>query len=190
MEQNKLAIARKIQHLINEAEGPRQKKLSKNQKRQFAYSFWNISDEDITDLYNFLAEEQTPRARKIARRFELFMDNQSITKMRRFDSMFFEQDIDYIKQVTQKLKNNGNWLSLYNIDHEFSQDNPYAAPIIYSYLINDGETFTIDQNRADHILGMLTEANIPTAKCIVKDSFPYYARGEMDKYVKKITSTK
>ena len=50
-------------------------------------------------------------------------------------------------------------------------------------MLENDQILTIDRDKANKILGILMEANIPTAKCIVTASFPYYAHDNMDTYI-------
>ena len=161
-------------------------KLRKNNKIDFAYQYWNTTDKDIIDLYNYLAKSKPENAAYLARTISDFVDNQGITQIRRFYSWFFNQKPDDIIKSTTPIKTNGNWLSLYNIEKEFSSKSTHSNPIIYSYLTDNNNVVTIDKDKANSILGILVENDIPTAKIIVTSSFPYYAKDDMNTYIKSL----
>lgn len=161
-------------------------KLRKKDKIAFAYQYWNITDQDIVDLYNYLAQNQPRNSVNFARTLGDFMDNQGITPYRKFYSSFFEENINTIMKATTPIKTNGNWLSLYNLEAEFNAKSTHSNPIIYSYLTPNDNIIKIDKGRAKQILGILMENNIPTAKCIVTGSFPYYVKDEMSSYIKRL----
>ena len=85
---------------------------------------------------------------------------------------------------------NENWLSLYDTEKEFTPRSTHSNPIRYSYLIGDNQKVNIDKETAHKILGILLENNVPTAKIIVTSSFPYYAKEDMDTYIKSFQKTK
>ena len=182
--------AQTVCELIKETNGLKSKKFNKDKKIEFAYKYWNLSFEDITELYDHLAEIYSTESAKLARTIGAFIDNQGITNIRRFNVSFFDQKLETIQNTTAKIRANGNWLSLYDIEREFAKQSTHQNPIRYSCLTQDGNIFRIDRDRANEILGILIDENIPTAKCIVTSSFPYYARNDMDTYIKSFQKRK
>lgn len=187
MEQNTQEMIQNVCQLIK-ASGSR--KFKKDDKLKFAYAYWHLSDTDIVDLYEFLAQHKSPKNARLANTIGLFIDDQNISSYRKFYSGIYDQSLGTISKVTQSIKNNGNWLSLYDTEREFTAETPHKSPVTYSYLIKDNHVLTIDRNRANKILGILMEADIPTAKCIVTASFPYYAHNDMDTYIESFQKTK
>ena len=160
--------------------------FNKQSKIKFAYDYWNLNDDDITELYIRLAEEKNEQNYDLAKIIGIFMDLQKITNIKKFTASFYEKDIETIQNSLAKVRENGNWLSKYNVEKEFSATAKNINPIFYSYIRKDQSIFKIDRNAADSILGILIEENIPTAKCIVQASFPYYANDNMDTFVKQL----
>lgn len=187
MEQNTQEIIQNVCKLIKTS-GTR--KFKKAGKLKFAYAYWNLTDMDIVDLYNFLVQHKNSENAKLANTLGLFIDDQYISEYRKFYSGIYNQSPETICKVINSIKTNGNWLSLYDPEREFSPKSTLASPVIYSYLIKDNNVLTIDKERANKILGILTDANIPTAKCIVTASFPYYAHNDMDTYITSFQKTK
>ena len=165
-------------------------KFRKNEKINFAYKYWNLTDKDMIDLYQYLAENKSKENEKLARTLGLFIDDQYITNYRKFYNGLYHESSSKIDQITSSIKTNGNWLSLYNEDVEFTPKSSHTSPIIYSYMLKNGQTLTIDKAKASKILGILTEANIPAAKCIVTASFPYFANDNMDTYIESFQKIK
>ena len=165
------------------------RKFSKSQKITFAYAYWNITNSDIIDLYNFLARNKNRQNAKYANTIGTFIDDQHISRYRQFGHGRYEQNPEVISTMINGIKENGNWLSLYDVEREFTSKSAYSSPIIYSYLVN-GDKFTIDKDKANTVLGMLTEANIPTAKCIVTGGFPYFAQDNMETYIQTFEKRK
>lgn len=172
-----------IQKVIELIQNSSKHKFRKNEKINFAYKYWNITDKDIIDLYQYLAENKSKENARLARTLSLFIDDQDITNYRKFYNGLYHEDIAKIKQITSNIKTNGNWLSLYNEEIEFTPKSSHTSPTIYSYMLENDQILTIDRDKANKILGILMEANIPTAKCIVTASFPYYAHDNMDTYI-------
>ena len=161
-------------------------KFRKKEKIDFANKYWQISEEEITDLYYYLAQNPSKKNKQLARIIGDFVDAQSITYYRTFNKAFYHQELNSILDLTKKIKENGNWLSLYNLEREFTPKSTHTSPITYSYILQGDEVLTIDKNRANEILGILMDANIPTAKIIVTSSFPYYAKDDMNTYIKSL----
>ena len=187
MEQN---TQETIQEVIKLIKTSSKRRFRKKEKLSFAYSYWNLSNQDITDLYIFLAHNKSRENAKLASIIGTFIDDQYITEYRKFYKGLFEQDEQTISKVISNIKTNGNWLSLYDTEREFTPKSTHTSPITYSYLIKNNNVLTIDKNRANKILGILMDANIPTAKCIVTASFPYYAHNDMDTYITSFQKTK
>lgn len=183
MEKEKLTEIQNVCDLIQQTN---KSKFRKQDKINFAYQYWNISEEDITDLYTYLAKNSSEQNKKLARIIGDFIDAQSITYYRKFNNSFYGQNFNQILKATEKIKKNGNWLSLYNLEREFTPQSSHSSPIIYSYLTSNQNILTIDKEKANNILGILIENNIPTAKCIVTASFPYYAKDDMNTYIKSL----
>lgn len=186
MEQNLDKTIIEVCELIDKSS---KRKFKKSQKIGFAYAYWNITNSDIIDLYNFLARNKNRKNAKYANTIGTFIDDQHISHYRQFGHGIYEQDPKVIADMINSIKENGNWLSQYDIEREFTPKSAYSSPIIYSYLVN-GNKFTIDKDRANTVLGMLTEANIPTAKCIVTGGFPYFAQDNMETYIKTFEKRK
>lgn len=184
MEDNKIQRIEEVCDLINKSVIPKGKKLNKQQKIDFAYNYWTKNPEDLTELYDYLARNYTKQNEKLASVLGNFMNQQQITAVRRFSTSFYNGDLDRILNATAQIRENGNWLSLYDINREFDSTDKHKYPTIYSYLTNSGERFIIDKKAANNVLGMLMESNIPVAKCIVLAGFPYYAKDDMKTYVK------
>lgn len=179
-----------IQNVCDLIEKTNNHKLRKPDKINFAYNYWNISEEDIIDLYNYLAKHKSNQNKKTARLISDFIDNQNITQFRKFYSGFYDQSSDKILKATAKIKENGNWLSLYNLENEFTPKSTHNSPIIYSYITPNQNILTIDKEKANKILGILIENNIPTAKIIVTSSFPYFAKDDLDSYIESFQKRK
>lgn len=179
-----------IQNVCDLIKQTNKSKFRKQDKINFAYQYWNISEEDITDLYNYLAENKSEQNKNLAKIIGSFMDSQDITSFKKFNSTFYNQSLDRILKVNARIKENGNWLSLYDLEKEFTQHQFHSSPIIYSYLTPSQNTVTIDKDKANNILGILMENDIPTAKIIVTSSFPYYAKDDMDTYIKSFQKRK
>ena len=187
---NEIQRAHSVCELIKETNGLKNQRFNRDKKIEFAYKYWNLSSEDITELYDHLAEIYSTESAKLARTIGAFIDNQGITNIRRFNVSFFDQKLETIQNTTAKIRANGNWLSLYDIEKEFTPQSKHQNPIRYSCLTQDGNIFRIDQDRASDILGILVDENIPTAKCIVTGSFREYANGNIDEYVKTLKKIK
>ena len=187
---NEIQRAHSVCNLIEETNGLKNQRFNRDKKIEFAYKYWLLNSEDITKLYDSLAEIYSAESAKLARTIGDFIDHQGITNIRRFDTKFFDQELKTIQNVTAKIRTNGNWLSLYNIEREFTKQAENQNPIRYSCLTQDGNIFRIDQDRASDILGILVDENIPTAKCIVTGSFREYANGNIDKYIKTLKKIK
>lgn len=187
---NEIQRAHSVCNLIKETNGLKNQKFNKNKKIEFAYKYWLLNPEDITKLYDSLAEIYSTESSKLARTIGDFIDHQGITNIRRFDAKLFDQELKTIQNVTAKIRTNGNWLSLYDIEREFTKQAENQSPIRYSCLTQDGNLFRIDRDRASDILGILVDENIPTAKCIVTGSFREYANGNIDEYVKTLKKIK
>lgn len=187
---NEIERAHVVCALIQEEKGIKSKKFDKNKKIDFAYKYWTLNPEDITELYDSLAQNNTNEAAKLARIIGDFIDYQGITPLRRFGYSFFDQQLEDIQAATSKIRTNGNWLSQYDIEREFTKQAENQNPIRYSYLTKDGNILKIDKDKASEILGILIEENIPTAKCIVTGSFIPYANGNIDEYVKTLKKIK
>ena len=163
--------------------------LKKDARINFAYKYWNITDKDLTELYEILIKSHFERKPKSITILGDFMDEQKITNYRTFGADMKYRTLENTLKTTEKVKNNGNWLSLYDIEREFNPTSTHSNPILYSYLV-DGDKFTIDKDRANDILGILMENDVPTAKCIVTGSFREYANGNIDEYVKTLKKIK
>ena len=161
------------------------RKLKKDARIKFAYKYWNITDKDLTELYEILIKSHFERKPKSITILGEFMDDQRITNYRTFGADMRYRSLENVLKITEKIRNNGNWLSLYDTEREFNPTSTHSNPIIYSYLV-DGDKFTIDKDRANQVLGILMENDVPTAKCIVTGSFPYYAQNDMDAFIKKL----
>lgn len=183
---NEIQRAQTVCDLIKESKGLKGPKFNKERKLTFAYNYWLLNPEDITELYDELAKNYSVESARLARIIGEFIDYQKITNIRRFSSNFFDQDIETIQNVTTKIRTNGNWLSLYDIEREFVPQVQSQNPVRYSFLTQDGNIFRIDQDKAKDILGILIDENIPTAKCIVTGSFIDYANGNIDEYIKTL----
>ncbi len=186
MENNELIEIQNIYNLIKQ----KKNKLKKQAQLDFAYDYWHMTDKDIIDLYTYLAKNKSKENKKIARALGDFIDDQNITHYRTFGTSFYEKDEEIIENVTKRIKTNGNWLSLYDTEKEFTPRSTHSNPIRYSYLIGDNQKVSIDKETAHKILGILLENNVPTAKIIVTSSFPYYAKEDMDTYIKSFQKTK
>lgn len=186
METNELKAIKKVCDLIKKTSP---NKFHKQDKINFAYNYWNITDEDITDLYSYLAQNKSKENEKLARLIGDFVDSQKITHYRKFSHDFYNYDLQDILKAGINTKENGNWLSKYDLNREFTQRSTHSSPIIYSYLIQDNK-ITIDREKAGTILGILTENNIPTAKIIVTSSFPYYAHDDINTYIESFQKIK
>ena len=190
MSENEIITAEQVCELIKQTKGINSKPFDKDKKINFAYHYWNINSEDITDLYNSLAHINTSQTADMAKTIGEFLDHLNITYIHKLGVNFFNKDIDYIKGVTEKIKNNGNWLSQYNVEREFTKQSQSQFPILYKYIKQDGSIFTIDKNAATNILAIFTSQNVPTAKCIITSSFPYYANDNIDSYIKTLKKLK
>lgn len=187
MEQDTQKTIQDVYHLIKNSSTRR---FTKDEKINFAYTYWNLTDMDIVDLYDFLVQHKNYKNAKLANRIGTFIDDQNISQYRKFRSGIYEQNPKVISKIISNIKTNGNWLSLYNIEREFTPKSSHSFPITYSYLMPDNSVFAIDRKKADEIVGILTDTNIPTAKCIVTSSFPYYAHNDLDTYIKSFQKTK
>lgn len=190
MEDNKIVKIEKVCDLINKSVIPKHKKLNRVQQVNFAYKYWSQNSEDITELYDYLAKNYTIQNEKLAHIIGEFINNQQITTIRKFSNSFYNGKLENILNATAQIRENGNWLSKYDVEREFTPSTAYRFPTIYSYQTKTGETFTIDRNAASNILGMLIDSNVPTAKCIVLSSFPYYANDDMNTYIKSFPKRK
>lgn len=184
--ENEIQRAHAVCNLIKETNGLINQKFNKDKKIKFAYKYWLLNPEDITELYDSLAKNYSKDSARLARIIGQFIDHQKITNIHRFSANFFDQDIEKIQNVTAKIRNNGNWLSLYDIEREFSSQTKSQNPVKYSYITQDGTIFKIDKDKTKDILGILIDENIPTAKCIVTGSFIDYANGNIDEYIKTL----
>ena len=183
-------IQETIQSIIELIKKSNKRKFRKDDKLNFAYAYWNLTDKDIVDLYNFLAQNKSKENAKLANTIGTFIDDQYITEYRKFYNGLYDQNEQTILKLTSGIKTNGNWLSLYDTEREFTPKSTHTSPVTYSYLIQDNNVLTIDKERANKILGILMDANIPTAKCIVTSSFPYYAHDDMDTYIESFQKRK
>ncbi len=190
MEENKITRIKQVCDLINQSAIPRSKKLNRKQQIDFAYKYWTGNPEDLTELYDYLAQNYTIQNEKLAHIIGEFINNQQIVTIKKFSNTFYNGSLENILKTTAQVRENGNWLSKYNTEREFTPTAAHRFPTIYSYLTNSGEKFVIDENAANNILGILVESNIPTAKCIVLSSFPYYAHDDMDTYIKSFQKRK
>lgn len=190
MEENKIARIEQVCDLINQTVIPRNKKLNRKQQITFAYKYWTENPEDLTELYDYLAQNYTIQNEKLAHTIGEFLNNQQITTIKKFSNAFYNSSLNTILKATALIRENGNWLSKYSIEREYDSTSKHRFPIIYSYQTKSGERLTIDKTAADNILGMLIDSNIPTAKCIVLSSFPYYANDNMDTYIKSFQKIK
>ena len=172
--------------LIKYFQGDKNHKLNKQEKIAFAYRYWLLNPQDMTELYEDLAKEYSKQAANMAKKLGEFMYLKDITKFKVFTDSLYEKDLDHIMKITSRIANNGNWLSQYHLDDEFELKSNATSPIIFSYIKPDKTIYTIDKERAQDILGILKENEIPTAKCIVTGSFPYYAHDNIDTYIKKL----
>ena len=179
-----------IQNVCDLIKNSNTRKFKKDEKINFAYAYWNLTNMDIIDLYKFLVQNKSLKNAKLANRIGTFIDNQNISHYRKFSSEIYEQNPEIIFKAINNIKTNGNWLSLYDTKREFTPKSSHAFPITYSYLMPDNNIFTIDRKKANKIVEILTDANIPTAKCIVTASFPYYSHNDMDTYIKSFQKTK
>lgn len=182
--------AQNVCHLIESTHGLRNQKFNKKEKIAFAYKYWKTNPEDITELYNQLAANYSEEASKLANTIGRFIDHQKITSITRFTPSFFDQKIEVIEKATEKIRTNGNWLSLYDTEREFSTQSQTQNPIRYSCITKDGNIFKLDKDKTNNILGILIDENIPTAKCIVTGSFIYYANDNMDEYINVLKKIK
>lgn len=187
---NTIEKAQAVCDLIQSEQGTRYKKFNRKQKIDFAYKYWTSNSEDITELYGNLAEYNSPKTTELAKTIADFIDYQGITPIRRFGINFFNQKSEDIQAAIAKVKINGNWLSQYDLEREFTKQDKSQNPIRYSYLKKDGSILIIDKEKAHEILGILIDENIPTAKCIVTGSFMPYANGSIDEYVKTLQKIK
>ena len=105
MSENEIITAEQVCELIKKTKGINSKPFDKDKKINFAYHYWNINSEDITDLYNSLAHINTSQTVDMAKTIGEFLDHQNITYIHKLGVNFFNKDIDYIKGVTEKLKN-------------------------------------------------------------------------------------
>lgn len=190
MENNKITRIKQVCDLINQTVIPRNKKLNRQQQISFAYKYWTENPEDLTELYDYLAKNYTMQNEKMAHTIGEFLNNQQITTIKKFSNAFYNSNLDTILKATALIRENGNWLSKYNIEREYDTTSKHRFPITYSYQTKSGERLTIDKNATNNILGMLIDSNIPTAKCIVLSSFPYYANKDMNTYIKSFQKTK
>lgn len=188
--ENEIQRAQAVCELIKETNGLRNQKFNKDKRIEFAYKYWHLNSEDITELYDNLAANYSEEAAKLAKMIGEFIDHQKVSTFRRFGVNFFDQKLNDIKTATAKIRNNGNWLSQYNLEREFTPQSAHHNPIRYSCLTQDGNIFRIDKDKANEILGILISENIPTAKCIVTGSFMPYANGNIDEYVKTLQKIK
>ena len=187
---NEIQRAHTVCNLIEETNGLKNQRFNRDKKIEFAYKYWLLNPEDITELYDSLAKKYSTESAKLARTIGEFIDHQEITNIRRFSANFFDKKIETIQNVTSKIRTNGNWLSLYDIEREFTPQSTHQNPIRYSCLTQDENIFRIDRDRASDILEILIDENIPTAKCIVTGSFRDYANGNIDKYIKTLKKIK
>ncbi len=185
-----LLTAENIRKLINQKSKPRKYKLKKDEKLDFAYKYWHLTDKELPDIYYELAKEYSEQTAKAAHEIGTFMDNQEITTIPIFQMDLFDRPLSFIEYSMKRVKNNGNWLSQYNLDREFEDQDEYNHPIIYRYLKEDKSIFTIDKKHASKVLGILIEEDVPTAKCIVTGAFPYYANDNMDEYIERFQKIK
>lgn len=184
MESSKIQTIQNVCDLISKTSTARQKKFDKETKIKFAYQYWTENSEDITELYDYLAINHNSQNEKLALIINEFINSQQISPTRKFSNKLYNGDLQKILNTTAQVRQNGNWLSQYNLESEFHKTSLNAHPIRYSYLNKDNQTFTIDQQVAQSILGILIDNNIPTSKCLVTASFPYYANDDMDTYIK------
>ncbi len=190
MENNKITRIKQVCDLINQTVIPRNKKLNRQRQISFAYKYWTENPEDLTELYDYLAKNYTMQNEKMAHTIGEFLNNQQITTIKKFSNAFYNSNLDTILKATALIRENGNWLSKYNIEREYDTTSKHRFPITYSYQTKSGERLTIDKNATNNILGMLIDSNIPTAKCIVLSSFPYYANKDMNTYIKSFQKIK
>ena len=186
MHNKTLSTAAQTLELIKTFTGNTNRKLGKQGKINFAYHYWKLNPQEMTELYEDLAKIYSKQAAEMAKELGDFMYLQNITQYRIFTDSLYEKDLEYIMEKTKKIANNGNWLSQYHLDDEFELKSNATSPIIFSYIKPDKTIYTIDKERAQDILGILKENEIPTAKCIVTGSFPYYAQDNIDTYIKKL----
>lgn len=190
MEKPEIITAKAVCELISKKNPVKHHKLTKDQRINFAYDYWTLSSEDITELYVNLAENYSKEAINLAKIIGEFIDTQKITSIKRFNNSFIDKDLKSIENAATAIRTNGNWLSKYDLEREFTKQSKSQHPVRYGYIKQDGSTLLIDKNRAQNILGILMEADIPTAKCIVTASFPYYAHDDMDTYIKSFQKRK
>ena len=181
---------KQICNLIQTSCIPMNKKLNRENQIKFAYTYWNSFDEDITSFYEYLAYNKNEENDELATIIADFVNTQYPTAIKKLSKIIYNGNPEYVAKVCDQIKHNGNWLSLYNLDNEFEQASAFIHPIRYSYLLKSGQTFEIDKDKAQNIIGILTEENIPTAKCIVTSSFPYYAQDKIETYIQKIKTLK
>ena len=191
-----------VEMLINKTEGICKKKFNKLEKIDFAYKYWNLSNEyGIEDLFVILSKERSNlnlnsgdgtiknnHYKEIQSNLFKFMDRQRTFIPLRFKhEMLKNNNVNLINNALKSTKKNGGWLSLYDIDKSFEIDlhNKISFPVYYSYIVNNNE-ININYITAKEILKKLGENNIPIANCIVKESFHSYAVGELDEYIKTL----
>ncbi len=188
-----------INRLINKNKIVLKNGLNKQEKINFAYNYWNLSNgnslEDLLitisenrqklDTNNSKALKQNKNYTEIQFNLFNFMNIQRDYWMQRINKEKIQSnEIETIKKALEYYKNNPAWLSLYDIDKEFkiNLDKKYKFPVNTSYIINGNEV-KINYNVIEKILSKLNSNNIPIANCIVKESFHQYALGELDQYM-------
>lgn len=191
-----------INRLINKNKIVLKSGLNKQEKINFAYDYWNLSNgNSLEDLFIIISENRqkldTNNSKELKQnknyidiQFNLFrfMNMQRDYWMQRINKgKIHSNEIETIKKALEYYKNNPSWLSLYDIDEEFkiNPNKKYKFPVNTSYIINGNEV-KINYNVIEKILSKLNSNNIPIANCIVKESFHQYALGELDQYMLKL----
>ena len=104
------------------------RKLKKDARMKFAYKYWNITDKDLTELYEILIKSHFERKPKSITILGEFMDDQRITNYRTFGADMRYRSLENILKITEKIRNNGFtfycisnfWMKLKSINSFFS----------------------------------------------------------------------
>lgn len=188
MLENKMNEIEQVLTLISNARIYSQRVLSREEKVNFAYKYWNLTTDDITELYEFLAylhkSIKSDRVDKDIKSLGYGINNLKLANLGYFTHDFCERNMDSITRVTTKIRDNGNWLSKFNLELEFSGKD-MIRPVIYSYQ-TPKNLVTIDREKASEIVGMLTDKSIPLASCIVKSAYPHFAHDTMTEYIEQL----
>lgn len=183
----------RITKLIDSSEDSKFRKFNLEQKLNFAYMYWKISpDKDILDIYEDILIEKKNNNQELSKNILLqkqkirnFINVQEIARFS-FNNFFEEYDMEIISKRIEDAKNYGNWLEKYDIEKNFDFSKKFNGPILYSYLIPNGNVVKIDKETATKVIQILEENEIPTADKIVKEGFRYYANDIMDEYIESL----